>query len=68
MMRDDYLCQNCKAKGVIRQAREAHHIKPIETHWDKRFDLDNGIALCRTCHNDEHDRRSELSKFMEDWE
>lgn len=67
MMRDMYLCQHCKAKGIVRAAKQAHHILPIETHWDLRYDVDNGVALCKNCHNFEHSRVSPMQKFMEEW-
>ena len=65
MLRANYLCQFCKTRGIVTAAKEAHHIKPIESNWKLRTDIDNGVALCKQCHNDAHDRRSELQKFME---
>jgi 5-methylcytosine-specific restriction protein A len=62
------LCEHCLKKGIVRQAREVHHIVPIEEDWNKRLDIDNLVALCNDCHNFEHLRISPLQKFLKDWE
>ena len=38
-------CARC-GKGTYVQA---HHIRSCR-HWNTRFDLENGLALCRGCH------------------
>lgn len=45
--RDDFNCQECKARGG---KLEAHHIKPFATHPELRFEVSNGITLCKSCH------------------
>lgn len=45
--RDDYTCTECKAKGVY---LEAHHISPWGSDVSKRYNIDNGITLCKDCH------------------
>lgn len=47
--RDSYTCQCCgdSKSGTL----EAHHIKSFAKHTDKRFDTDNGLTLCKNCHN-----------------
>ncbi len=62
------LCERCKAKGVIREGKEVHHIIPIEKNWELRFAFDNLILLCAECHNAEHDRVSSLQRFNKLWE
>lgn len=62
------LCERCKAKGVIREGVEVHHIIPIDECWDKRLDFDNLELLCCDCHNRSHERISSLQKFDEVWE
>ena len=46
--RDRYRCQfpNCKNN----QKLEAHHIYPWATYPALRYDIKNGLTLCRQCH------------------
>ncbi len=44
--RDKYTCQDCFSTEDL----AAHHIKSWNTHPDLRFELENGITLCRSCH------------------
>ena len=62
------LCELCLKNGIINEAREIHHIVPIEKDWSKRLDYDNLIALCSDCHNQQHLRISPLQKFFKSWE
>ena len=62
------LCELCLKNGIINEAREIHHIVPIEKDWSKRLDYDNLIALCSDCHNAQHERISPLQKFLKSWE
>ncbi len=50
--RDEYTCQHCgDSKGGNLQA---HHVKPYADHPELRFDVANGITLCRDCHERVH--------------
>ena len=64
----DGICENCKKNGIVRAGREVHHIVPIEEDWNKRFNFDNLVLLCSDCHNAEHERISQLQKFLKEWE
>ena len=64
----DGLCENCKKNGIVRAAREIHHVIPIDEDWSKRLDYENLIALCPECHNAEHERISPLQEFLREWE
>ena len=48
----DKVCQRCLQKHGIYTAEnlEVHHINKLQSNWDKRFDADNLVTLCRTCH------------------
>lgn len=64
----DGLCEHCRAKGIVRQGREVHHIVSIEEDWNKRLELENLVLLCPDCHNLQHKRISPLQHFLKDWE
>ncbi|MBS4539647.1 HNH endonuclease [Clostridium sp. D2Q-11] len=49
MQRDNYSCQICgnKKSGNL----EVHHLDNFADFIEKRFIIDNGITLCKECHN-----------------
>ena len=46
--RDKYTCQFCGSS--ISGTLNAHHIDAWSTHKSERFNVDNGVTLCETCH------------------
>lgn len=44
------LCRSCKAKGIITEATEIDHIKPINESGNK-WDINNLQPLCKSCHS-----------------
>lgn len=49
--RDGYKCAIC---GKVGGELNAHHIKPFAKYKEDRFDVDNGITLCKECHKTVH--------------
>ena len=47
--RDNYICQLCGKKSEA--DIQAHHIYLFATHQSFRFELWNGITLCKKCHS-----------------
>lgn len=50
--RDHYQCQICGSKKEI----NAHHLFGWKEYPDKRFDVNNGITLCKECHIKVHQK------------
>lgn len=57
--RDSYTCQKCKIKSGCghRVFLHAHHIKEFSLHTELRYEISNGITLCKNCHYQEHSHK-----------
>jgi len=55
-IRDNYTCQSCgiRCGNGTNVHLHAHHIKSFANFPDQRFDLNNGMTLCKQCHYKEH--------------
>ena len=63
LVRDKYMCQRCKDKGLMREAEHVHHIFPREQYHEYEYCRWNLISLCYKCHNEMHNRfNGELSQ------
>lgn len=51
--RDDYTCQDCGERGG---RLNAHHIRPWYADEAGRFDVENGVTLCKKCHHTAHSK------------
>lgn len=60
-LRDSYTCRVCGKKGGY---IEAHHIKPKSKFPSLAFIVDNGITLCKVCHNFVTTREEKYIKFF----
>ena len=53
--RDMFTCTRCHSK---KERIEAHHVLRFHTHFNERFNVDNGLTLCVPCHKKEHGKRT----------
>ena len=59
LRRDRWTCQQCgyKVRNII-----AHHIRKFSEYKELRFEVSNGITLCRPCHCKLHNPRLNTGK------
>lgn len=58
--RDNHTCRIC---GNSPEIMVVHHIKSAEKYPKLRFELSNGICLCRKCHNKLHSLHRNIHDF-----
>lgn len=62
--RDEGKCRRCG--NVVPGAKQmhTHHIHPWARHPSRRFDIDNIVTLCRSCHGWVHGRENLNREFL----
>jgi 5-methylcytosine-specific restriction endonuclease McrA len=59
--RDGYSCQWCHRRcKKYEKGLAAHHIKPYAAHPELRYEVANGMTLCRQCHLSLHGKAPKL--------
>jgi predicted restriction endonuclease len=58
--RDNYTCQKCGDKNYI----TPHHIKSFAKFPDLRFEVSNGITLCKDCHSEVDKYRGKRNRMQ----
>jgi len=63
-VRDNWTCQKCKSRNGngAEVYLEAHHKKPYTKYPKLRFDVNNGLTLCKSCHKDENKKQMKGNK------
>ena len=61
LARAGYQCEITGSKEQL----DVHHILPKANHYDKAFDLDNGIVLSKPCHDRVHELIREGKDYHE---
>jgi len=46
LQRDNHTCQKCSSKEYL----QVHHIDNFNENIQRRYDINNGITLCKKCH------------------
>lgn len=66
LVRDNYECQKCKARGKVAKATTVHHKKEYKYFPNLALTDENLQSLCRACHEEEHpDRLKKFEKVKE---
>lgn len=55
--RDCFKCIDCGLEESDEISLHAHHLKPWADFIELRFELDNGVTVCATCHADRHQEK-----------
>lgn len=59
--RDNWTCRRCNISGGV---LHPHHIFPFSESIEHRFNVSNGVTLCKECHIELHRVRNLRIKFL----
>ena len=62
--RDNYKCIRCGAGHTSKNKLHAHHVKPWAGNEDSRFELENIVTLCQSCHNWVHSKENVDNEYL----
>lgn len=62
--RDGYRCRRCGAPKRGAKSLHAHHVAPWAGNEALRFDPENAVTLCRSCHSWVHSRANVDREFL----
>lgn len=60
--RDGWKCQHCRCED--KKKLHAHHIESWGKNPDLRFDINNGMTLCKNCHAKEETKHMKGKSFL----
>jgi hypothetical protein len=64
LQRDGYACRRCAAPKSEPKSLHVHHIRPWAGNAHLRFDHDNAVTLCRSCHCWVHSKQNSAKEFL----
>lgn len=62
MIRDDFMCCECRRNGIDTQGKEVDHVKELKDNIELAYDVNNLEYLCVPCHRakTEKEKRNRL--------
>jgi len=64
LKRDKFTCQMCNTKGRKGVWLNVHHIIKWSSASALRYDPDNGITLCKKCHDEVTGKESHYMSYL----
>ena len=59
LSRDAFTCRSCGRRcRQYERGLAAHHVMPFALHPDMRYEVANGLTLCRSCHMKVHGKKA----------
>jgi 5-methylcytosine-specific restriction protein A len=69
LIRDDYVCRYCEAKGIIKKATLVDHFISVRDSYEDRYNEENLVSSCDRCNtlkqvDEEKLRNGEISRVQ----